>query len=49
MDLKKIWLSSPHMGGEEFERVREAFDTNWIAPWGLMSMGSNAIYKNTRG
>ena len=22
------------MGGEEFERVREAFDTNWIAPLG---------------
>ncbi len=34
VDLKKIWLSSPHMGNEEFERVREAFDTNWIAPLG---------------
>jgi dTDP-4-amino-4,6-dideoxygalactose transaminase len=34
VDLKKIWLSSPHMGSEEFERVREAFDTNWIAPLG---------------
>ena len=30
----KIWLSSPHMGGEEFEFVKEAFDTNWIAPLG---------------
>lgn len=30
----KIWLSSPHMGGEEFEYVKEAFDTNWIAPLG---------------
>jgi dTDP-4-amino-4,6-dideoxygalactose transaminase len=30
----KIWLSSPHMGGGEFEFVREAFDTNWIAPLG---------------
>src|SRR5690606_11654862 len=28
----KIWLSSPHMGGREFEYVKEAFDTNWIAP-----------------
>lgn len=30
----KIWLSSPHMGGQEFEYVKEAFDTNWIAPLG---------------
>jgi len=31
---KKIWLSSPHMGDEEFGFVKEAFDTNWIAPLG---------------
>lgn len=31
---KKIWLSSPHMGGKEIEFVNEAFDTNWIAPLG---------------
>jgi dTDP-4-amino-4,6-dideoxygalactose transaminase len=30
----KIWLSSPHMGGQEFDFVKEAFDTNWIAPLG---------------
>lgn len=30
----KIWLSSPHMGGEEQNFVKEAFDTNWIAPLG---------------
>ena len=30
----KIYLSSPHMGNEEFEFVREAFATNWIAPLG---------------
>ncbi len=30
----KIWLSSPHMGHKEFEFVKEAFDTNWIAPLG---------------
>jgi dTDP-4-amino-4,6-dideoxygalactose transaminase len=30
----KIWLSSPHMGLEEFKFVKEAFDTNWIAPLG---------------
>jgi len=31
---KKIWLSSPHMGQKELEFVKEAFDTNWIAPLG---------------
>lgn len=34
MNLKRIWLSSPHMGGTEQEYVREAFETNWIAPLG---------------
>src|SRR5690606_1041992 len=31
---KKIWLSSPHMGGREFSYVQTAFETNWIAPLG---------------
>ncbi len=30
----KIWLSSPHMGGQEQEFVNEAFNTNWVAPLG---------------
>jgi len=30
----KIWLSSPHMGGNERKYVNDAFDTNWIAPLG---------------
>ena len=30
----KIWLSSPHMGGTEQNYVKEAFDTNWVAPLG---------------
>jgi len=30
----KIWLSSPHMSGHEEIFVKEAFDTNWIAPLG---------------
>ncbi|MDO3642985.1 DegT/DnrJ/EryC1/StrS aminotransferase family protein [Mucilaginibacter sp. L3T2-6] len=30
----KIWLSSPHLGPGEFNFVKEAFDTNWIAPLG---------------
>lgn len=32
--LKKIWLSPPHMGVNEETYVKEAFDTNWIAPLG---------------
>ena len=34
MNQPKIWLSSPHMGGKEEVYVKEAFDTNWIAPLG---------------
>jgi len=30
----KIWLSSPHMSGNEQSFVKEAFDTNWVAPLG---------------
>ena len=34
MGNKRIFLSSPHMGEFEREFVKEAFDTNWIAPLG---------------
>jgi dTDP-4-amino-4,6-dideoxygalactose transaminase len=34
MKENKIWLSSPHMGGTEQKFVKEAFDTNWVAPLG---------------
>lgn len=34
MAEKKIYLSSPTMHGEEQEFVKEAFDTNWVAPLG---------------
>jgi dTDP-4-amino-4,6-dideoxygalactose transaminase len=34
MTDSKIWLSSPHMGGTEQKFVKEAFDTNWVAPLG---------------
>lgn len=32
--MKKIWLSSPHMGGAEINFVKSAFEENWIAPLG---------------
>jgi dTDP-4-amino-4,6-dideoxygalactose transaminase len=31
---KRIWLSSPHMSGEELNFIHNAFETNWIAPLG---------------
>ena len=34
MAKKKIYLSSPTMHGEEQEFIKEAFDTNWVAPLG---------------
>lgn len=34
MDRKRIYLSSPTMHGEEQAFVKEAFDTNWVAPLG---------------
>lgn len=34
MSLPKIWLSSPHMGGNELKYIHEAFDCNWVAPLG---------------
>jgi dTDP-4-amino-4,6-dideoxygalactose transaminase len=34
MNQSRIWLSSPHMGGNEEKFVKEAFDTNWVSPVG---------------
>ncbi|MGY4688472.1 DegT/DnrJ/EryC1/StrS family aminotransferase [Salibacterium sp. K-3] len=31
---KRIFLSSPHMTGNEQDYIKEAFDLNWIAPLG---------------
>jgi len=31
---EKIWLSAPHLTGEEQKYLKEAFDENWIAPLG---------------
>lgn len=43
---QKIWLSSPHMGGTEQNYIKEAFDTNWIAPLGPNVVGfENDIQK----
>lgn len=34
MAKDKILLSPPHMSGREIHYIKEAFDTNWIAPLG---------------
>ncbi len=34
MEKKRIFLSSPTMHGEEQKFIKEAFDTNWVAPLG---------------
>ncbi len=31
---KRVFLSSPTMHGEEMQYIKQAFDTNWIAPLG---------------
>ncbi len=33
-DPTKIWLSPPHMSGHEMAYIQQAFETNWIAPYG---------------
>ncbi len=30
----KIWLSPPHLSGEELKYIKDAFDKNWISPYG---------------
>lgn len=34
MENERIWLSTPTMHGEEQVFIKEAFDTNWVAPLG---------------
>lgn len=34
MNEDKIYLSPPHLTGEEIEKVTQAFQSNWIAPLG---------------
>jgi dTDP-4-amino-4,6-dideoxygalactose transaminase len=46
MNKSKIYLSSPHMGGNENKYIQEAFDTNWIAPVGLNLVFFENILEN---
>ncbi len=49
MSNQKIWLSSPHMGGNEQKFVKEAFDTNWVAPLGPNVTGFETDLENYLG
>ncbi len=49
MSKDKIWLSSPHMGGTERDFVKEAFDTNWVAPLGPNVNGFEKDLENYQG
>lgn len=46
---KKIWLSSPHMGGGEMKYIQDAFDNNWIAPLGPNVNGLERDLENFLG
>ncbi len=49
---ERIYLSPPHMGGEELEFIHEAFESNWIAPLGPQVSAFEkevASYVGTRG
>lgn len=39
MNKSKIWLSTPHMGGDELKFIHNAFEQNWIAPVGPSVVG----------
>jgi pyridoxal phosphate-dependent aminotransferase EpsN len=52
MDMTKasrIYLSSPHMGSQEQEFVREAFETNWLSPLGPNVDGFEAEFADRVG
>ncbi|MCY1662981.1 aminotransferase class I/II-fold pyridoxal phosphate-dependent enzyme [Chryseobacterium sp. SL1] len=45
----KIWLSSPHMGGNEQKYINEAFAENWVAPLGPNVNGFEEDLENFLG
>lgn len=46
---KRIYLSPPHMGGNEQEYVRQAFESNFIAPLGPMVNGFEQDFSELTG
>lgn len=46
---ERIFLSPPHMGGRELDLIREAFDSNYIAPLGPMVNAFEAAFAHFVG
>lgn len=46
---QKIFLSPPHMSGNEMKYIQEAFDSNWIAPFGSNIEGFEMDLENYLG
>ncbi|MBW1708229.1 MAG: hypothetical protein JRJ86_24275 [Deltaproteobacteria bacterium] len=44
MNTKRIFLSPPHMGGDELAFIQEAFESNFIAPFGPMADAYGALF-----
>lgn len=49
MTAKRIWLSSPHLEGNEQKYIQEAFDTNWISSEGSNLSGLEEGLQNYLG
>lgn len=49
MNNPKIWLSSPHMGGTEQNYIKDAFESNWVAPLGPNVTGFEQDLENYLG
>ena len=49
MSSKKIYLASPHMMGTELNYVKEAFETNWVAPLGPFVNKLEDLFKEYMG
>jgi len=45
----KIWLSSPHMSGKEQIYIKDAFESNWVAPLGPNVNGFEEDLQNYLG
>lgn len=49
LEEKKIWLSPPHLGGNELKYIQDAFDTNWISQYGSNIDGFEKTLENYLG
>ena len=48
INMKKIYLSPPHMSGKELEYIKDVFEDNWIAPIGPhLNMFEDIVKKYT--